>query len=354
MGWSVSYPFAIQYMHETYMYYKSASMHTILMHVIASSVNISTNICRIKYDKKCDEAIRLWRQKTRYDAEAAAEMEAQSARYAKRSSNNKKANSMTAFELATTKKGSFGLYATSGQQTNDWRIAVVTAIDKEKRDKAEISRAIRNNCHGYWNGHTGDKACAKIYAKVLDTCKLYTKGTLLCGPKLDEPSPSEKKMCLASKTATLKSKRGNTVSNSVAQMETKLRARLTELRQKGCRISRGVIFREARKIDPMFANKGRVSELKNWLYYGAKKRMNLSYTRRSGAGQKLPKDYKEKKKQINDAVNKTMLPHLVDVDGAMITIAAPPSAVVNTDHVPIHLWVNSGPKSEVLGGICML
>ena len=47
------------------------------------------------------------------------------------------------------------------------------------------------------------------------------------GPKLDELSPSEKKMYLASKTATLKSKRGNTVSNSVAQMETKLRARLT-------------------------------------------------------------------------------------------------------------------------------
>lgn len=313
---------------------------------------------RIQYDKKCDAVIAMWREKTQYDPKDAEEMEAQHERYDKRSSNNAKAKSMSAFDKATT-KGSYGLYVTSGQVTNEWRISVITAIHKEGRTNVEVARAIRNNCYGSWDGNCREKTYAKVYAKVQSVEKAYKDKSLLYGDSLEELSSTDKRKYLASKTVKLKAKRGNAVRKGVAELEEKLLTRLSELREKGCRISRGVMFREAHKINPSFANNGRMKELKNWLYYGFRRRANLSYTRSSGAGQKMPKDWEPKKQTINDAVNRTMLPHVVEIDGSDVTIAAPPSAVVNTDHVPVnreapseYTWdkKNSGRRPIRTGG----
>ena len=99
---------------------QSHAAYFLLVPSTNSTFKVSVHIIsfRIKYDKKCDEVISLWRETTRYSQDAAQERVDQEARYAKRSANNNSAKSKPAFTLATEVDG---LYNKTGQQTNAWR-----------------------------------------------------------------------------------------------------------------------------------------------------------------------------------------------------------------------------------------
>ena len=105
-------------------------------------------------------------------------------------------------------------------------------------------------------------------------------------------------------------------------------------------LTRGIIFRRALKIYPMFCggannNKGLFERLKSWFYGGFKLRKKLSKRRISSTGQKCPKDWEEKVERINKRVANSQMPSQRP-DGSFRP-GVTDDRMANTDQVPTYI-----------------
>lgn len=290
-------------------------------------------VSRYQYDEDCDDAKDYYRKKMKFDVDDFLEVEAQEARYKKRAENAaRKADGATALDKC------IDLYNCTGQQTNEWRIAVVDAIGSTS-NHSEVAAAIRSSPRHYpkgWNGISKERLCRQVYAKVTDAVKSRTDGRLLTRESLAKLSHKTRISYLKAKSPKLLQPRGNKNVSKQRLLEEELFEFVEKASTDGKRITRNLIFRKVNELDTSFMAGGsareRLIRMKKWFYGGFKKRYGLSYARISGAGQKLPKDWQEKVKSINDRVNRSMYPH--DINGDTVKIL--PENWVNSDHVPIY------------------
>lgn len=128
--------------------------------------------------------------------------------------------------------------------------------------------------------------------------------------------------------------RGRVVTNRKKTVEKKLMSWLDTQWKKNKKVSRGIIFRRALIIEPDFCN-GDFAKLKEWFYGGFKKRMKLSLRVISSAGQKLPKDWKQKHASIVGRVAGAQMPRQRP-DGSYMP-GVNDSRMANTDQLPFYV-----------------
>ena len=106
------------------------------------------------------------------------------------------------------------------------------------------------------------------------------------------------------------------------------------------------MLRKAMVINPGFlggvGSQGHFSKLKNWFYYGWKKRFKLSTRKISSCGQKLPRDWQAKVANIIARISKGQMPHQ-RMDGSFCP-GADDDHVINSDQVPV--WIESHSSTQ--------
>jgi len=220
---------------------------------------------------------------------------------------------------------------------------------------ADLVRHIRNHGAKEWNGvRTGDKECSRIKTAVLCAHRLHAAGKL----ELPESARDQAKY-LKSKTAVPKT-RGPQLAKDRAAVEKRLMAWVTKTCKRKKRVTRTMIFREVLKMDPKWyggkGSKGFFKKMKQWFYFGFKKRHDLSICRISGAGQKLPLNWEAKMVDLRARVRRTQMPRTI---GMEVHAGVTDDDFLNTDHVPTWMepvgdysWGvrNSGRRTISTGG----
>jgi len=226
----------------------------------------------------------------------------------------------------------------TGHQINLVRVLVSEALES-KIDKSDISRFIRANVYNSkeapWNGvATGDKRFLSINQTVFRIEVAWRAGRLARAVK---PQDAAERF---SKTVQ-PGARGRKVIDPTRVLEKELykwcRAKWEDDRH----VTRAIMLRHAMCINPGFlggvGSQGHFSKLKNWFYYGWKKRFKLSTRKISSCGQKLPRDWQLKVANIIARISKGQMPHQ-RMDGSFCP-GADDDHVINSDQVPV--WIES-------------
>lgn len=285
---------------------------------------------RLLYDMKCDAVKACWSIEVQYNDTAAQETFATEQRTAKRKTTKQTRRVLSNFDKCVT------LYNKRGWQTNAWRVVVSKAVN-ENKTRADITRAIRMQCGSAgWDGVAkNNQEYLTIFKKVTVTVDMV-KSKKLDLDKLDAMSPTEKEIFLKSTRVSIPDKT-KAVPSVQYMMEVDLFQYCSQMRNKGVRLSRMVVFRKVNSLYPLFkggpTSDGYMSKVKAWFYHGFVKRYNLSYARISGASRKLPQGWQEKAANISARVGRTQLETRV---GNTIIPAIPDSAWCNTDHLPVY------------------
>ncbi len=248
-----------------------------------------------------------------------------------------------------TKKG--------GQQDNKTRVLVGNAFQNGFTN-SEIALEIRKVSFRRQNFFDENrKSSDKIYesiSKRIRTLRQQFAGGMFTD--LLSLTGKEKKKALKKKSINPNA-RGRKQLDSASELEEKLAEWIDKLQEEEKRITRAMIFRKALELDPDFQG-GDMKRLKQWFYYGFKRRANLSIRKIASVGQKLPKDWEAKMVDMRGRIRHRQGP-LEQPDGSVLITGVTDAYFFNTDHVPIwyesvgnYTWgrKDSGRRSVKTGG----
>ena len=273
-------------------------------------------------------------------------------------------------------------WATNGQHAqNKLRALVCMALDK-KIAPADIARYVRGKVRkkdGQRFDGIGakDKEYQAMLRKIGRIRKDKEEGRLdhILKQNEDEMNTKQKtahKKTLNSKTV-VPNARGRKVLDHDDETEKKLYEQLQELWAGDKRVSRVVVFRLVLDIDPMFkvsggpggkGSAGHWYRLQTWFYFGFNRRYNLSNRKLASIGQKLPVDWEEHLRRLQERVARQQFPHTMNIgteeNPQMVAVPGiEDDHWINFDHVPVwiegvgnHSWGprDSGRRNVKTGG----
>ena len=226
----------------------------------------------------------------------------------------------------------------AGQQTNAVRLYVKQCL-ADGHAQADIARAIRRERYtGGWDGVArNDSHYAKIKSTLGRISASVKNGRL---DHLGDQKGNVNRSALNSKSVVPGS-RGKKVTDPERLVEKKLMVELRKIWDDGKRVTRSIIFRQVLKIDPTFRggknSRGHFNRLKAWFYHGLKRRERLSVRKICSVGQKLPRDWRKKHKNLIAGIVRDQTPTMLP-DGSLKP-GIKDEHYYNTDHVPF--WTES-------------
>ena len=242
--------------------------------VLGSVDNEGKHTMRYQYDLDCDNMRVIWKEKSGFSEEAATIRQERQAVYKKKKSTEATVKKMSPLETV------WRLFnpKINEHQTNEWRFAVIGAFNVGST-AAEISRVIRIK-HGA-SGWDGRAASDAYYQAIKSRVLRGLKKQLELTEQLSEAEKSEKKKMTFMKSKSVKlGSRGRQIIDDVATLEDELKQFITKLRRNKRRVTRTIIIRKAMDLKKDFlggvGSKDFMRRMKDWYYYGLKKRLSLS------------------------------------------------------------------------------
>ena len=225
-------------------------------------------------------------------------------------------------------------YNCNGHQTNEVRLLIVKAL-QEGNTPTTLARSIRQDAAGYskiaWDGKANN-------------CKIIKRVKSVIG-RIMADQKSGKLTDLLEGNADLKSKtvqsntRGRKVIDTQEQLEKQLFAWCKDTWDNSKPITRYIVFHKVIEIDASFLggvnSPDFFARMKNWFYYGFKRRYDLSRRKISSIGQKLPDDWQIKREDIVLRVARCQTPRKRG-DGSFAPYVKDDDTG-NTDQVPIYI-----------------
>lgn len=199
-------------------------------------------------------------------------------------------------------------------------------------------------------GHL-DKPYQAILARISRFKKEWEDGKyehLLNTKPLDEMNKKERREHRQNKRSksVKPNARGSVVLNDDYEIEEELMIKIRDLWERGKRVSRAVIFRLALEIDPTFkvsggdggkGSVGHLKRLKQWFYFGFKRRKRLSNRKIASIGQKLPRNWERHLENLQKRIAAAQLPQTIELkSGECANVPGiDDEDFYNFDHVPV-------------------
>jgi hypothetical protein len=188
-----------------------------------------------------------------------------------------------------------------------------------------------------WDGvASSDKEYQRIYGVVERAIKAMPVIEELIKALSEAAASDASHLSSRLSSKSVSGSRGRTITDATKKVEKELIAWCEDKWANNKKLSRGIIIRQALRIDKDFCGRN-FYRLKSWFYYGFKGRMKLSRRVISSTGQKLPKDWEEKHAAIVRKVAGAQMPSQRG-DGS-ISHGVSDKRMGNTDQVPF--WFES-------------
>ena len=230
------------------------------------------------------------------------------------------------------------------QQVNKTKYLAGLAFKDELYTVTDIAIEVRRGAYPNKFFRVKRKSKDTLYNSIHKTVSrikaLYVAGKL--NHLLDPALTGRKKVAAFKSKTTQPGARGRKPTKENCKMEKELMEWLEKVWSEDKRVSRTMIFRKALEINPEFRGGAQdpnfIASAKNWFYYSFAKKNDLSITKLSSVGQKLPDGWPEMAKDMCGKVAakqkaRTRPDGTVDIRGVRDVHWA------NTDHVPV--WYES-------------